>query len=190
MIGSYIVVFFLAVGLAMDAFAVCVSYGVCHKEARFRAIFRLSFHTALFQVLMPLLGWIAGTYLGKVVSKLSPWIAFILLLIIGIKMLVEAFEKKEECEVVDFSKGKHLIFVCIATSIDAFAAGLSLGLLNLPPIVSLTMIGVITFILSMLGVYLGKVVGFVLGKGAEITGGIILILIGVKIIVENLFFKV
>jgi manganese efflux pump family protein len=173
----------------MDAFAVSVGYGVCHKDAGLRPALRLGFHTALFQVLMPLAGWLGGNFLGKFISVLSPWIAFGLLLIIGIKMIIESFQIKEECEIVDITKGKHLIFVCIATSIDAFAAGLSIGLLNIPIIVSLSMIGIITFILTFSGVYIGKIAGVFLEKWAEIAGGIILVLIGLKIIIEKLFIS-
>jgi putative Mn2+ efflux pump MntP len=137
---------------------------------------------------MPLLGWVGGNFLGKVVADFSPWIAFALLAFIGIKMFVEAFENKKECDIVDITKGKHLLFVCIATSIDAFAAGLSIGLLNIPIIVTLTFIGVITFIMAFSGVYIGKAIGHILEKWAEIAGGVILIGIGVKILVEKLFF--
>ena len=104
-------------------------------------------------------------------------------------MIVESLNAKAECDPVDISKGKHLIFVCIATSIDAFAAGLSIGLLNIPIVVSLSMIGIITFVLTFAGVYIGKIAGFFLEKWAELAGGIILILIGIKIIVEKLFFN-
>ena len=184
----FITIFFLSLGLAMDAFAVCISYGVCKKNFKFRDAFRLSLHTALFQILMPLLGYFLGNFLGKVVSQYSSFIAFLLLFIIGIKMLIESFLKKEECERVDFSKGKALIFICIATSIDAFAAGISLGLIGLPVFISLIFIGLITFLMSIIGVYLGRIVGSFIEKWAEIAGGIILIIIGIKILLEKLFF--
>jgi manganese efflux pump family protein len=185
MISVYLTVFFLSVGLAMDAFAVSIGYGVCNKNANFRSALRLSFHTALFQVLMPLAGWFAGNYLGKFVSNLSPWIAFALLAFIGIKMILESFKKKDDCDICDISRGKHLIMVCLATSIDAFAAGLSIGLLNISLIISLSMIGIITFILTFAGVYAGKIAGVFLEKWAEIAGGAILILIGLKILLEK-----
>jgi manganese efflux pump family protein len=178
----------IAVGLAMDAFAVSIGFGVCRKEAKFRSAFRLAFHTALFQVLMPLAGWFGGNFLGKFVSFLSPWIAFGLLAIIGIKMIIESFKKEEDCDTLDISKGKQLILICLATSIDAFAAGLSIGLLNIPLVISLSIIGIVTFILTIAGVYLGKVAGVFLEKWAEIAGGVILILIGLKILLEKLFF--
>lgn len=184
----FITIFFLSLGLAMDAFAVCISYGICNKNFKFRDAFRLSFHTAFFQILMPLGGYFLGNFLGKVVSQYSSFVAFALLLIIGIKMLVESFQKKEECERVDFSKGKALIFICIATSIDAFAAGISLGLIGLPIFLSLIFIGIITFLMSMIGVYLGRVIGSFIERWAEIIGGIILIIIGVKILLEKLLF--
>ena len=182
----FITIFFLSLGLAMDAFAVCISYGICNKNFKFISAFRLSFHTALFQILMPLAGYFLGNFLGKIVSQYSSFIAFILLLILGIKMLVESFFKKEEeCKRVDFSKGRALIFICIATSIDAFAAGISLGLIGLPIFISLIFIGIITFLMSMLGVYLGRIIGGFIEKWAEIVGGLILIIIGFKILIEK-----
>ncbi len=184
----FITIILLSFALAMDAFAVCISYGICNRNSKFRDAFRLAFHTALFQVLMPLLGYICGNLLGKFVSKYSPFIAFATLLIIGIKMIIESFNQKEECERVDFSRGKALIFICIATSIDAFAAGISLALLGLPMYISLIFIGTITFVISFSGVYLGKFVGHFIEKWAEIFGGVILIIIGVKILIEKLFF--
>jgi len=186
MISVYITVFLLALGLAMDAFAVSISYGASFKQAERRSALRLAFHTALFQILMPLLGWLGGNFLGKFVSNLSPWIAFGLLDFIGLKMLMEAFETKKECGTVDLSRGKNLLLVCAATSIDAFAAGLSIGLINIPIIITLSTIGIITFILSFAGVYIGKAIGHVLERWAGVAGGIILIGIGLKIILEKL----
>ena len=172
----------------MDAFAVSVGYGICQKKIIFRSAFRLSFHTALFQMIMPLIGWISGKFLGKIVSNISPFISFALLFLIGIKMIIEALKREEECRVKDISRGKELIIVCIATSIDAFAAGVSIGLIKIPLVISIVIIGTITFVLSILGVYIGRLIGKFIEKWAEIIGGVILILIGVKILVEKIFF--
>jgi putative Mn2+ efflux pump MntP len=175
----------LSFGLAMDAFSVSVSFGICHPKSKIQTDLRLAFFTALFQFMMPLIGWIIGCILGNIFFKGSNWIAFIILLGIGIKMIIDAIIKKEECNPIDISRGKHLIIICLATSIDALAAGLSLGILKTPLFLSVSIIGIITFILSFSGIYLGKIAGFLLGKWAEIFGGIILISIGFKIIFNN-----
>ena len=177
----------LALGLAMDAFSVSVSFGVCHPKSKIDSALRLAFFTALFQTMMPLFGWIIGNIIGNVFFKGSYCIAFIILLGIGIKMIIDAIIKKEDCNPIDISKGKHLIIVCLATSIDALAAGLSLGILKTNLLLSISMIGIITFILSFTGIYFGKIAGFLLGKWAEITGGIILISIGINIVLRNFF---
>lgn len=176
----------LALGLAMDAFSASISFGVCHPKSKITSSLRLAFFTALFQFAMPLIGWFVGNIIGKIFFKGSCLIAFLILLGVGLKMIVDALIKKEECKTIDISKGKHLIIVCFATSLDALAAGLSLGLLNNNLLLSVSIIGTITFILSFAGVYLGKIFGFILGKWAEITGGIILIGIGINIILKNL----
>ena len=177
----------LSLGLAMDAFSVSVSFGVCHPKSRINSSLRLAFFTGLFQTMMPLIGWLIGSILGKIFLKGSCFIAFIILFGIGIKMIIDAIIKKEDCKPIDISKGKHLFIICIATSIDALAAGLSLGILKTDLLLSISMIGIITFILSLTGVYLGKITGFILGKWSEVIGGIILIGIGINIILKNFF---
>jgi putative Mn2+ efflux pump MntP len=173
----------------MDAFSVCVSYGCCHKDAKITSALRLSFFTGLFQFGMFLTGLFGGNYLGGFFknngSIITSWIAFILLLFLGGKMIIDAVFKKEECNPVDISRGKALLVACFATSIDALIAGISLGIMNVPFWISASMIGIITFILSLAGVYIGKFVSCVLGKWAEIVGGVILIAIGVKSLIES-----
>lgn len=176
-------VLLIAVGLAMDAFSVCASYGVCHKSCDHKSALRLSACTGLFQFLMPLIGCFTGAFIGKYINNFGKWIAFAILAGLGIKMIIDAvikFIKKDKCEAIDISRGFKLIIVGITTSIDAFIAGLSLGLLDFNIFISAITIGIITFLLSLIGVYLGKVAGFVLGKWAEIFGGIILIGLGIK----------
>jgi len=172
----------LALALAMDAFSVSVSFGICHKDSKIISALRLAFFTGLFQFAMPLLGWLIGSFISSIIVKYSCWISFIIFSGIGIKMIVDAVKLKEECDPIDISRGKHLIAVCIATSIDALVAGFSLGLLKTSLIVSVSAIGIITFLLSFIGVYLGKVAGFFLEKWAEISGGILLIGLGIKVL--------
>jgi len=176
----------IAVALAMDAFSVSVSYGVCQPNANFSSCLRIPFFTGLFQFFMPILGWLIGKLIGGVFIEYGSWIACVIFVIIGIKMIVDSIIRKESCEAVDISKGRSLILLSIATSIDAFAAGLSLGILKTPLIISAGMIGGITFFIALSGVYLGRFAGFVLGKWAEIAGGIILISLGINIIIQNI----
>ena len=176
----------LSNGLAMDAFSVSVSFGCCHPNSKLTSALRLAFFTGLFQFFMPLIGWFAGHFIGKFFLTQSYWIAFGILTIIGIKMIIDAVMKKAECLPVDISRGKHLLGVCTATSIDALAAGLSLGILKTSLFLSAGLIGIITFTLSLLGVYLGKIVGFALGKWAEIAGGVMLIVIGLNILIKGI----
>ncbi len=182
MTGSLLPVIVLGFGLSMDAFSISVGFGCCNKNCGSSPALRLAFFTGLFQFAMPLFGWLFGSLLGKFIDKFGPWLAFILLSGIGIKMIVEAFIKKEECGTKDISKGRELFIACFATSIDAFVAGLSLGILNMPLFISAGIIGAITFGMSLLGVYIGRFIGLLIGKWSEVAGGIILILIGIKIL--------
>lgn len=181
---DFVPIFLLGVGLAMDAFSVCVGYGVCFKNANVSSAFRLAGTTAAFQMAMPLMGWFTGAVLGKFISAWAPLIAFILLLLVAIKMLIEAFKAKEDCEVYDVSRGRHLFMIAIATSIDAFAAGITIGLLKMSVFLSVAIIGAVTFILSFSGVYIGKKAGKFLGKWAEISGGVILLVIAIKFLFD------
>ena len=147
----------LGCGLAMDAFSVSISFGACHPKSRIYSALRLAFFTGFFQFIMPLIGWFIGELLGKIFFKYSNWIAFGILTAIGLKMIIEAIIEKEKCDPVDISRGKHLVFICFATSIDALAAGLTLGILNIHLLPAASIIGCITFIFSFSGVYLGKI---------------------------------
>ena len=175
----------LGSGLAMDAFSVSVSFGACHPKSKISSAFRLAFFTGFFQFIMPLAGWFVGELLGKFFFKYSNWIAFGILTAIGLKMIIEAVIEKDDCKTIDISKGRHLILICLATSIDALAAGLSLGLLKMSLLMAAAIIGLITFLFSFAGIYLGKIAGYILGKWAEILGGIIIIGIAVKILSQN-----
>lgn len=187
----FLYVLILSLSLAADAFSVSVGYGVCHKNASIASAFRIALATGLFQLIMPLIGWLLGNFLGGIIASFGAFIASVILVIIGSRMIIEAYEKKiknEVCIPVDISRGKELIIVALATSIDALLAGFSFGMMDIPLALAVITIGLITFILSFSGVFLGKVFGAMLGEGAEIAGGVILILIGIKITVEEIFF--
>jgi len=182
----FIEIVIIAIGLAMDAFAVSLSAGTNSETAGFRPTFRLSFHFGLFQFMMPVIGWYAGIQIANYIEDFDHWIALILLSYVGIKMIKSGFDKTGSLRKNDLSKGKSLIILSIATSIDALAIGLSLAFLKVDIWYPAVVIGIITGLLSLIGVRLGNTLGFKFGKKMEILGGIILILIGIKIVLEHL----
>ena len=177
----------IAVGLSMDAFAVAVCKGLCAKECRPRHAVITGAYFGIFQAVMPLIGYFFGVQFANRINAYDHWIAFGLLVLIGLNMIRESFSKEEKTGNGSFGF-KSMIFMALATSIDALAVGITFALLpqelHIGPAVLI--IGVITFGLSYLGVKIGAAIGPRLKKGAEIAGGIILILMGVKILFEHL----
>ena len=171
-------------GLAMDAFAVSVGGGISIKKVSWKDAFLISLFFGGFQFLMPVLGWLAGLSFRDLIEQFDYWVAFILLAFIGIKMIYESFDDEEE-EGTNFRSLSVLFTLAIATSIDALAVGLGFSMIEIPILSSALIIGVITFILCFFGVYLGDKFGDVFEKKAELVGGIVLILIGFKILIEN-----
>ena len=178
----------LAVGLSMDAFAVSICKGLSMKKAGIKEGAICGAWFGGFQALMPLIGFFLGTLFAEAIEAFDHWVAFGLLGIIGINMLKEAFSKEEECESCgcDLS-AKNMLVMAIATSIDALAVGISLAMAgNVNIWVAIALIGVITFTLSGVGVKIGNVFGSRFEKKAQIAGGCILILLGLKILLEHL----
>ncbi len=175
-------IIFLAVALAMDAFSISVTRGLTLKLGVKHALIIALFFGG-FQFFMPILGWISGIQLQYLVSIFAPWIAFLLLLGIGIKMIYEALFVEGDVS-SDFSY-KELLILSVATSIDAFAVGVTFAFLNVAILFPIIMIGLITFILSFIGVYIGKNIGHLFENKVEIVGGVILIILGFKILLEN-----
>lgn len=179
-------VLFIALGLAMDAFAVSITSGFTVRQLKVHYAFKIAMFFGLFQAVMPVLGWAAGFGIRDFISSIDHWIAFVLLTAIGGKMIYEArIIKGEEKEVVILSL-YALLLLSIATSIDAFAVGFSLSALNVSIINPALIIGVITFILSFLGVFIGNRFGHLFESKMEIVGGLILMSIGLKILLEHL----
>lgn len=185
---SFIEILFIAVALAMDAFAVSVASGTNKFTHHGRPVFRISFHFGLFQFLMPVFGWYIGSGLVNLISSFDHWLAFGLLSFIGIKMISESFQQESATgrPRSDPSKGMNLLMLSIATSIDALAVGLSLAFLNINIWYPAAIIGIITAALSVIGITIGKSLGVKFGKKMEIAGGIILILIGLRILIIHL----
>ena len=178
----------LAVGLSMDAFAVSVCKGLSVRRAGIRESVACGLWFGGFQALMPLAGFFLGTLFAGVIEAFDHWVAFGLLAVIGINMLKEAFEKECECcdKNADFSV-KTMFVMAIATSIDALAVGISLAMAgNVNIVLAVILIGATTFALSALGVRIGNLFGSRFEKKAQVAGGVILILLGVKILLEHL----
>lgn len=178
----------ISIGLAMDAAAVSIAKGMCFKkEDMLHYAFLLAICFGLFQGIMPLIGYFIGSRFSSFIQQYDHWIAFILLGIVGIKMIVEAFEQKDNaCELT--LPMKSIVILGVATSIDALAVGVSFVFLDINIFIAAAIITIVTFVISFACVFMGKKMGVMSQKYAEIFGGVILIGIGLKILVEHLFF--
>ena len=182
--------FIIAVGLSMDAFAVALGKGLQMPRLAYRRMLVIAFFFGVFQALMPVIGWFLGDRFATYIADFDHWVAFILLVLIGANMIRESLSNREEKE-VEHEKPfdlKEMLLLSIATSIDALAVGISFGLLEVNIALSATVIGITTFLISVGGVFIGFKFGIKYRKYAEIAGGIILICVGIKILIEHLFF--
>lgn len=176
----------LAVGLSMDAFAVAICKGLAIGKINVKDCAIVGGWFGAFQSLMPLIGWaLASTFADKIV-KLDHWIAFILLALIGAGMIKEAFSKEDDVKANASLNAKTMLLLAVATSIDALAAGVSLAFLEVNIVAAVLFIGAITFLLSSVGVKVGSVFGEKYKSRSELVGGVILILLGTKILLEHL----
>ncbi len=188
---GFVELLLLAVGLSMDAFAVSVCKGLAMKKATLKAELTCGVWFGGFQALMPVIGFFLGAMFAGAISSFDHWVAFFLLAVIGINMLKEALEKQEEscggdCGCADLSV-KTMFVMAVATSIDALAVGISLAMAgDVNILTAAVLIGVCTCALSAVGVKIGNVFGSRYEKRAQIAGGVILILLGVKILLEHL----
>lgn len=180
--------FLIGLGLSMDAFAVSICKGLNMKKVNKAHCVVIALFFGGFQALMPLIGWSLGRQFEQDISTIDHWIAFVLLVIIGGKMVVDS--RKEETEEVCREKSrldiKELLVLAIATSIDALAVGVTFAFLNVDILPAIFIIGVTTFVLSITGVFIGNVFGSRYKNKAELAGGVILVLIGCKILLEHL----
>jgi putative Mn2+ efflux pump MntP len=176
----------IAVGLAMDAFAVSIVAGALKRVRGARAAFRLAFHFGLFQFLMPLAGWYAGASVVDLISTFDHWVAFGLLAFVGGRMIISGFGSERKAFDGDPSRGYTLVALSVATSIDALAVGLSLGVVRLSIWYPAVIIGLVAAAFSLLGIGLGRRLGTAFGRRMEIAGGIILIAIGLRILFSHL----
>lgn len=176
----------IALGLAMDAAAVSLGCGASGQARGPGAGLRLAFHFGLFQFIMPIAGWLVGVRIERFVSSWDHWIAFGLLMFVGVRMIRAGLNPSLESRLTDPSRGIRLIMLAVATSIDALAIGLSLAMLGVSIWYPSFVIGVVTFGSSMAAFRLGRILGAGLGKRMEIAGGTILVLIGLRILVTHL----
>lgn len=178
-------IIFIAVGLAMDAFAVSITSGIAIRKLKVNHAVRIALFFGSFQAIMPVLGWLSGLTLKGFISSVDHWIAFGLLSFIGCKMIYESFKVEEGDRTSPLNIG-ILLILSIATSIDALAIGISFAFLGISIVTPVIVIGVITFILSLSGVFIGNKFGHLFEKKVEVLGGLILISIGIKILLEHL----
>lgn len=182
---STLALFFLAIGLSMDAFAVAVCKGLAMTQITLKKAIIVGLWFGIFQAGMPVIGYVLGSGFQKQISSIDHWIAFILLALIGANMIREALSKTEEEADASLSF-KNMLILAVATSIDALAIGITFAFLtvNLPK--AIILIGITTFILSIIGVKIGNIFGTKYQSKAEFAGGIILIILGLKILLEHL----
>ena len=185
---EYFTIFLIAIGLCFDSFAVSVSSGLTHQKIKFHQALRIAFSLAFFQGLMPLVGWMLGYSLKFYMIEWDHWVAFILLGSLGGKMLYESLTNGEEEKTFNPLNFWVIIGMSLATSIDALVVGFTLAMVDVTIYISVIIIGVVTFLVSMLGILFGKKTGNRYGKKVEIIGALILIGIGVKILIEHLFY--
>lgn len=172
----------IAVALAMDAFSVSMTKGFTQKDLKNSEILYYGLFFGGFQALMPILGYFCGNAIASIVEALASVIGFILLLAIGLNMIRESLSSDDDDEVSDEFSFREVILLAIATSIDAFAVGITIALLKDPILISAAIIGVVAFAFSIAGIYIGKRIGVYVGDKFQILGGVILILIGIKIL--------
>jgi putative Mn2+ efflux pump MntP len=180
-------IFLIAIGLAMDCFAVSLGVGTAGTATGPRPTFRLFFHFGLFQAGMTLLGYLAGKTVVTYISAIDHWVAFGLLAFVGVRMIRGGLrEEGEEPAIPDPSRGMTLVMLSVATSIDALAVGLSLALLDVNVLWSALLIGGVSAVLSLVGLTLGNQLGMRFGKTMEVIGGVILIGIGLRVLITHL----
>jgi putative Mn2+ efflux pump MntP len=184
---GFLEILFIALSMAMDAFAVCLGVGANRQSEGPRPTFRLSFHFGLFQFLLPVIGWFAGLTVAAYIKSYDHWVAFALLAFVGGRMIHSGFSYNEETTKNDPSRGWTMVLLSVAVSIDALAIGLSLALVNVDIWYPAVVIGIVTGLVSLLGLRIGNGLGRKFGKRMEVLGGIVLILIGLRILASHLF---
>ncbi len=175
----------IAVGLAMDAFAVSIAAGLTLGTVSFRPVFRLAWHFGLFQFMMPVCGWSAGSHVARYVAAWDHWFAFGLLAFVGGKMILDAFSHPADRPRANPTKGWLLVILSIATSIDAFAVGLGMAFLGVPVLLPSVVIGLVALVFTAFGIVFAARLFRNWGRAAHVTGGLVLIGIGVHTLISH-----
>ncbi|MBO5657780.1 MAG: manganese efflux pump [Agathobacter sp.] len=187
--GLFIEIFLIGIGLAMDAFAVSICKGLGMTKLNKKQAILIGIYFGGFQALMPLIGWLLGIRFQEYIVKFDHWVAFVLLAFIGGKMIYEAV-KEDGCDIIEVMDApinhKEMVVLAIATSIDALAVGITFAFLDTPILPAIGIIGVVTLIICVFGVWVGNIFGCRFKSKAEFAGGAILVLIGLKILLEHL----
>ena len=184
---GFLSILLIAVSLSADCFAVAVSASISNKKLAPWHGLRIALFFGVFQAAMTLIGWWAGSYIFEFISSYDHWVAFALLAFVGGKMIWESLHEKEGEEGKgDITRWWYLVTLAVATSLDALAVGLSFAFLQVNLAMASTTIGIVAFVITLFGFFVGKKLGAIVGKRAEIIGGIILILIGIRILLEHL----
>ncbi len=180
---SFLSSILLAFGLAMDAFAVSITGGIVSSTVNIAFALNIALLFAGFQMVMPLIGWWLGNNAIIYIQPYVQWVAFLLLCFIGAKMIYRSFQNQKEEQSIDFNNVLVLLFLAVTTSIDAFISGICISFLGLEIVKTIIVIGIITLLLSLIGVGIGKILGSIFGRYAELVGGIILIVIGFQVLI-------
>ena len=184
---DFLAVLLIAIGLSADCFAVALSSSISKRTLSFLQIIRVSFSFGAFQAIMPVLGWLAGRSIVDFIAGYDHWLAFALLALVGGRMVWESFRKKEHrSKITDVTKTVSLLLLSVATSIDALAVGLSFAFIKTNIVLASLTIGIVAFVITAIGFIMGKKTGRLLGKKAEAIGGLILIGIGIRIVLEHI----
>jgi putative Mn2+ efflux pump MntP len=182
---SLITIIILAVGLGVDAFSVAIGIGAANDKKSWSPVLRLAAAFGFFQFVMPIAGWLAGLTIVESIAAFDHWIAFALLALVGGKMIAEGLEQESDEEKADQTRGWPLLMLSIATSIDALAVGFSFSVLKNPILLPAVIIGIVCFLMTVTGMIFGKVLARIFGRKVEIFGGLVLIAIGIKILVDH-----
>ncbi len=182
---DFITIVAVALGLSFDSFAVSLSMGVVQSRMSFRKAVRFAMILALFQAGLLLIGFFLGSFISEALKAIDHWIALVLLSILGVKMIIEGYERKKDERPRDNNHPMTVLTMAVGTSIDAFAVGISFAFLQIRIWYSALIIGAVTFLASMLAIRIGKYAGDRLGNKVEIIGGLILIAIGIKIFLQH-----
>jgi len=185
---NYIIIIFIAIGLAMDAFAVAIACGIKVDQQKLKNALKIAIFFGTFQAFMPVLGWLAGYTFQDLIKDIDHWVAFGLLTLIGCRMIYDAVRSEAKKGHVKELTNYVLLTLALATSIDALAVGISFAFLDIFILIPILIIGIITFFISFTGFYIGHKLSKYFGTKMGFVGGLILILIGIKILIEHLGF--